>query len=244
MNRYPLWKNLLVFGVIARVDDRRAAELVRRRRGCPSLAHGRRCRGRVGARADSVGADGERQSRTCLPSSKICRRSCASRPRDQSSARDVLTKALPNHVVALTLSPRTPGWLKALGLEPMLLGLDLRGGVHFLYEVDLDTAVGQYLETYETRPAHAVPRARTFATTSASSGTSLQVAIIEPARHGSRRRDHPRARYERPAPAARPAHEPAHRRPHADRRPPGLHRARSRSRRSANGRISRSSRTR
>ena len=57
---------------------------------------------------------------------------------------------MPNNVVALTLSPRTPGWLKALGLEPMLLGLDLRGGVHFLYQVDLDTAVGQFLTTYET----------------------------------------------------------------------------------------------
>ena len=57
---------------------------------------------------------------------------------------------MPNDVVALTLSPRTPGWLKVLGLEPMLLGLDLRGGVHFLYQVDLDSAVAQFLETYET----------------------------------------------------------------------------------------------
>ena len=58
----------------------------------------------------------------------------------QETARDVLAEAMPNNVVALTLSPRTPGWLQALGLEPMLLGLDLRGGVHFLYEVDLDQA--------------------------------------------------------------------------------------------------------
>ncbi|CAN5232959.1 protein translocase subunit SecD [soil metagenome] len=50
------------------------------------------------------------------------------------------------YVVALTLAPRTPAWLRALGLEPMSLGLDLRGGVHFLYEVDLDAAVQQTLE--------------------------------------------------------------------------------------------------
>lgn len=50
------------------------------------------------------------------------------------------------YVVALTLAPRTPAWLRALGLEPMSLGLDLRGGVHFLYEADLETAVQQTLE--------------------------------------------------------------------------------------------------
>ncbi|MGH8496758.1 MAG: protein translocase subunit SecD [Gammaproteobacteria bacterium] len=50
------------------------------------------------------------------------------------------------YVVALTLAPRTPGWLRALGFEPMSLGLDLRGGVHFVYEVDLDAAVRQMLE--------------------------------------------------------------------------------------------------
>ncbi|MBA3562774.1 MAG: protein translocase subunit SecD, partial [Gammaproteobacteria bacterium] len=50
------------------------------------------------------------------------------------------------YVVALTLAPRTPAWLRALGLEPMSLGLDLRGGVHFLYEADLEAVVQQTLE--------------------------------------------------------------------------------------------------
>jgi len=57
--------------------------------------------------------------------------------------RDSLGKA---YVVALTLSPRTPGWLRELGLQPMSLGLDLRGGVHFLFEVDLDAAIKQRLD--------------------------------------------------------------------------------------------------
>ena len=41
------------------------------------------------------------------------------------------------YIVALTSVPRTPAWLRKLGLKPMSLGLDLRGGVHFMYEVDI-----------------------------------------------------------------------------------------------------------
>lgn len=51
-----------------------------------------------------------------------------------------------NYVVALTLAPRTPDWLRTLGLQPMSLGLDLRGGVHFLFEVDMDAAIQQRLD--------------------------------------------------------------------------------------------------
>ena len=53
-----------------------------------------------------------------------------------------------NYVVALTMEPRTPDWLRALGLQPMSLGLDLRGGVYFLYEVDLEGAIAQTVERY------------------------------------------------------------------------------------------------
>ena len=51
-----------------------------------------------------------------------------------------------SYVVALTLAPRTPDWLRTLGLQPMSLGLDLRGGVHFLFEVDMDAAIQQRLD--------------------------------------------------------------------------------------------------
>ncbi len=47
------------------------------------------------------------------------------------------------HVVALNLAPGTPDWLRALDAAPMYLGLDLRGGVHFLMEVDMQAAVRQ-----------------------------------------------------------------------------------------------------
>ena len=59
----------------------------------------------------------------------------------QLRASEVLGETLPFHIIALTLAPRTPAWLSAIGLEPMSLGLDLRGGVHFLYQVDLDLSL-------------------------------------------------------------------------------------------------------
>ncbi len=66
----------------------------------------------------------------------------------QLRARDVLQESLgSNHVIALNLAPVTPDWL-SLGAEPMFLGLDLRGGVHFLMEVDMESAVKTSEERY------------------------------------------------------------------------------------------------
>ena len=70
----------------------------------------------------------------------------------QIRARDALERALnpdpanPGYVVALNLLPRAPAWLQALGAQPMYLGLDLRGGVHFLLQVDMAAAVSKRLD--------------------------------------------------------------------------------------------------
>ncbi|HWM27256.1 MAG TPA: protein translocase subunit SecD [Woeseiaceae bacterium] len=50
---------------------------------------------------------------------------------------------------ALTLAPKLPGWLRSLGLRPMTLGLDLRGGMYFLLEVDMETAIASRLGLYQ-----------------------------------------------------------------------------------------------
>ncbi len=50
------------------------------------------------------------------------------------------------YVVALNLLPKTPTWLQDIGGKPMVLGLDLQGGVHFLLQVDMDTAIKQQYE--------------------------------------------------------------------------------------------------
>ncbi|MDQ7090629.1 MAG: protein translocase subunit SecD [Methylococcales bacterium] len=68
---------------------------------------------------------------------------------DQLNASDLLKAKMGNDItVALNLAPATPTWLRALNASPMYLGLDLRGGVHFLLEVDMDAAVKQAEERY------------------------------------------------------------------------------------------------
>ena len=67
----------------------------------------------------------------------------------QLKAKEVVTAALgSNYVIALNLAPATPDWLRNLGAEPMFLGLDLRGGVHFLMEVDMPAAVRKAEDRY------------------------------------------------------------------------------------------------
>lgn len=63
----------------------------------------------------------------------------------QSVVKDALGK---NYVVALNLAPATPAWLRKFGAEPMFLGLDLRGGVHFLMEVDMEAAIAKAEDRY------------------------------------------------------------------------------------------------
>lgn len=74
----------------------------------------------------------------------------------QLVAADVLRKSLGrDYAVALNLATRTPVWLQKIGARPMNLGLDLRGGVHFLLEVDVADAQARTMERYlNDLPAH------------------------------------------------------------------------------------------
>ncbi|MBI5927541.1 MAG: protein translocase subunit SecD [Aquabacterium sp.] len=71
----------------------------------------------------------------------------------QLKARDIITRAFnpdatdPHYIVALNLLSRSPAWLRAMHAQPMYLGLDLRGGVHFLMQVDMKAALTQKLES-------------------------------------------------------------------------------------------------
>jgi preprotein translocase subunit SecD len=74
-------------------------------------------------------------------------------PDDQLKAKDAIERALnpnaddPAYAVALNLVPRSPAWMAALGAKPMNLGLDLRGGVHFMLQVDMRAAITRRLDT-------------------------------------------------------------------------------------------------
>ncbi len=149
MNRYPLWKNLLVLiavvggGLIALPniygDD-------------PAVLVSRQDQGGI----SEVEADATRRA---LASAGIEVLGVRQRPdsllvrfdsvESQLSARDLLTEQLdPGYLLALDLVPRTPDWIAALGLKPMSLGLDLQGGVHFLFEVDTESVVTKRVESY------------------------------------------------------------------------------------------------
>ena len=180
MNRFPLWKNLLVFGVVIVATiialpnffgDDEAVQI---------------------SRTDGVAVDAAalEEIRTTLMaggveylSAELQGTSALVRVEDlqaQERARDALSREFPNHVVALSLSPRTPAWLAWIGLKPMLLGLDLRGGVHFLYQVEFDQAVEQYLETYEMSLRQRF-REDDIPHTLEIDGTSLRIGIAEAA---------------------------------------------------------------
>ncbi|MEI7757410.1 MAG: protein translocase subunit SecD [Bacteroidota bacterium] len=70
-------------------------------------------------------------------------------PDSQVKAKDVLQNALgSNYVIALNLVSKSPSWLSKIGAIPMYLGLDLRGGVHFLLQVDMKAAAEKAAESY------------------------------------------------------------------------------------------------
>jgi preprotein translocase subunit SecD len=128
MNRYPLWKNLLVFGILLVsavvalpnvFGDDEAVQVSR----TDGVAMDEPVLGQIRAALTEGGVQ--------FLSAEIDDTAVLVRLEDemqQERARDVLSQALPNHIAALTLSPRTPAWLSFFGLKPMLLGLDLRGG--------------------------------------------------------------------------------------------------------------------
>ncbi len=181
MNRYPLWKNLLVFGILF------VSTIVALPNAFPIDASLQISR-TDGAAVDDATLAQIRSTLTeggvTFLSAEIEENSGLVRLASadaQEGAQALLTEALPNHVIALALAPRTPGWLDALGLEPMLLGLDLRGGVHFLYEVDLDAAVQQYLETYESGLRTQFRQREIRIGDLNVVDSALQVQIVEPA---------------------------------------------------------------
>ncbi|WP_326540139.1 protein translocase subunit SecD [Pseudorhodoferax sp.] len=110
----------------------------------------------------------------------------------QIRAKDVLVQALnpdqadPRYIVALNLLSRTPEWMQKLRALPMYLGLDLRGGVHFLMQVDMRGAVRQAVETYgsDARVALREKRIRFSGLSRENEGISVQFSDAAEAEKG------------------------------------------------------------
>ncbi|MFZ1574724.1 MAG: protein translocase subunit SecD [Chromatiaceae bacterium] len=150
MNRYPLWKNLLILGTI----------LVSLVLALPNFfpqdpsieVSAARKTEMTAASADEIRATLENAKAPfkrvdTLEGGKILVRfdSSGDQLRGQEAIEGTLSA---RYRSALTLSTDLPGWVRALGLKPMTLGLDLRGGVYVLIDVDMEAAVDQALDRY------------------------------------------------------------------------------------------------
>ena len=149
MNRYPLWKYLLLLFVLAagvlyalpNLYGEQPAVQVSQASGDPaSQALVQRVR-RTLTEADVAPKD------ITLEEGRLL--ALYENTESQLKAAGVLKRQLGNDfTIALNLAPSTPDWLRAVGAEPMALGLDLRGGVHFLLEVDMETVFNETYDRY------------------------------------------------------------------------------------------------
>ncbi len=153
LNRYPLWKNLLILGVVLFGLYYAAPNLYA---PDPALQIG----GASGSQ--EISEQDLTRANAALDEAGIAYfgeeiqgggKSALIRLRnrdDQLRAQAALARAMgDSYIVALNLAPTTPEWLLEGGAQPMKLGLDLSGGVHFKLEVDVDAATARRLETYE-----------------------------------------------------------------------------------------------
>lgn len=149
MNQYPLWKNLLVAAVIAIAvlfalpnlyDDDFAVQVSSGRYGNVDLE--------LMAKVESaLKAESIEYKQAELEAERLLVRFADADT--QLKAKEIINNTVEgDYIIALNLAPTTPAWLAGIGGEPMNLGLDLRGGVHFLMEVDMDAAVKKALNTY------------------------------------------------------------------------------------------------
>ncbi|NWL79858.1 protein translocase subunit SecD [Pseudomonas taiwanensis] len=151
LNKYPLWKYLLILAVLAIGLVYSAPNLYP---DDPAIQiSGTSTALKIQQSDLDKASEALKQAGIELKSSSVSERGGLLRLTklgDQLPAKDVVRKALgDDYVVALNLAPTTPDWLRKLGAAPMKLGLDLSGGVHFLLEVDMEKAVDARLKIYE-----------------------------------------------------------------------------------------------
>lgn len=147
LNKYPLWKNLLIIFVV----------LVAALYALPNI-YGEDPAVQISAdRNATIDASTMDRVRNALDSVDIEPKSVSleneqllvrlNSDNEQLKAKETILDSLgDNYIVALNLAPATPEWLESLGAQPMKLGLDLRGGVHFLMEIDMGEAMSKIID--------------------------------------------------------------------------------------------------
>lgn len=149
MNEYPLWRYLLVLivvtiGVLYALPniygDDPALQVSARRSEVVDDALATRVVDALKAANIEVKRSEMQHKRVLLRFNDVDAR---------AKAREVVEKAVgERYIVALNMAPATPDWLRKIGAKPMYMGLDLRGGVHFLMQVDMDAVRTQTDERF------------------------------------------------------------------------------------------------
>ena len=150
MLEFPRWKYWLVAVVLLLATvvalpnvfgEDAALQMVRKDRAAVGADAGREVVRLLADRGVAVSRNYEDQGRLMLHFNSVAQ---------QLKARDAVNEVYgKDYATALSFASRAPDWLRSVGLRPMSLGLDLRGGLHLLYQVDVDGAVSQLLEVYE-----------------------------------------------------------------------------------------------
>jgi preprotein translocase subunit SecD len=183
MNRYPLWKYVLIgvvllvallytlpnfFGEVPAVQISPVRATLKADAALLSRVEGV-------LRDNKINADGVFLDPTSV-------KARFEEPEIQLRAKDALQKALgEDYVVALNLLSRNPQWLQAIGALPMYLGLDLRGGVHFLLQVDMKGALQKRLDAFTNDIRGALREKRIQYTGVSREGQSLVVRFRDAA---------------------------------------------------------------
>lgn len=148
LNQYPSWKYILllvvlVFGSIYALPNIYGSD--------PAIQISATRNSTVDSSVESKALEALKKSNIELRSSVLDDTGLLLRFADveqQLQAADEIRDAIgENYTVALNLAPATPGWLRSMNAQPMYLGLDLRGGLHFLMEVDTDLVLRQAMES-------------------------------------------------------------------------------------------------
>ncbi|UVE16808.1 protein translocase subunit SecD [Pseudomonas sp. LS44] len=183
LNKYPLWKYLLILAVLVigfvysapnlypddpAIQISGASTALKIEQADLERIGKALAEANISVKASSLKADGK---------DALLR---LAKQEDQLPAKEVARKVLgDDYVVALNLAPTTPQWLRSLAASPMKLGLDLSGGVHFLLEVDMEKALDARRKVYEGEVKSALRKERVRYRSLPQSGGAIQLGFAD-----------------------------------------------------------------
>lgn len=154
LNRYPWWKNLLILAVVLAGLVYASPNLyppdfaIQISTESSDLRVSQATLNKVQQALSSEGLEFFGAELTSDGNALVRLTGDVAQRRAQELAKRALAELSELHIVALNLAPTTPDWLRSIGAQPMKYGLDLRGGVHFLMEVNTEKTLADRMESY------------------------------------------------------------------------------------------------